>query len=99
MEWTHTLVLAQARAHLAALADQAPSLEASSAYERVLIDLDRIHGDLFPDFEPIGAGVSSGLLYSVAVGTLEYLLRFGVDALHVELLLAELDDARALELR
>ena len=42
------VTLAQARSYLAALADQASTIDASSAYEHVLIELDRIHGDECP---------------------------------------------------
>ena len=44
----HAQTLAQARSYVAALADQALTLEASSAYERVLLKLDRVHGDDCP---------------------------------------------------
>lgn len=95
---THTFVLSQARAHIAALADQARSLEAASAYERVLIDLDRIHGDQSPDFEPIGTQLDPQFLMTMASAAIEELATFGVDPLHIELLLADLDDARAIEI-
>ncbi|MEP6815878.1 MAG: hypothetical protein ABI873_10040 [Marmoricola sp.] len=94
---THALVLSQARAHIAALADQARSEEASSAYERVLISLDRIHGDQSPDFEPIGIWLDPTFLVIVANTALEELETFGVEPLEIELLLAGLDDARAIE--
>ena len=45
----HAHTLAQARSFLAALADEASDDDASSAYEHVLIDLDRIHCDECPD--------------------------------------------------
>jgi hypothetical protein len=96
---THSLVLSQARAHIAALADQARSVEASSAYERVLIDLDRLHDDQSPDYQPIGIWLDPDLLFTAATTALEDLAIFGVDALEIELLLAGLDDARALESR
>jgi hypothetical protein len=94
---THSLVLSQARAHIAALADQAGSVEASSAYERVLIDLDRLHGDESPDYQPIGLWLDPDLLFTVAASAVEDLAIFGVDRLDIELLLAALDDAQALE--
>jgi hypothetical protein len=94
---THSLVLSQARAHIAALADQAPSVEASSAYERVLIDLDRLHDDQSPDYQPIGIRLDPDLLFTAATSAIEDLTTFGADALEIELLLADLDDARALE--
>ena len=45
----HAHTLAQARTCLAALADAASSEDVSSAYEHVLIELDRIHCDESPD--------------------------------------------------
>ncbi len=48
MLFPHAQTLAQARSYLAALADQASTIDASSAYERVLIELDRIHEDECP---------------------------------------------------
>ena len=44
----HAATLAEARSHVAALADQARTTEASSAFEHVLMELDRIHGDDVP---------------------------------------------------
>ena len=50
----HAQTLAQARSYVAALADQAHSIDASSAYEHVLIELDRIHGDESPGLDTDG---------------------------------------------
>ena len=91
----HTLV--RARSHLAALADQAGTLEASSGYERALIELDWIHADDVPALNTDGLIEDRDLLMAVAVDAIEQLTGFGVDALHIELLLADLAAARALD--
>lgn len=93
----HARTLAQARSYLAALADQASTVDASSAYEHVLIELDRIHGDECP---AIGSGrltEDRAILLTVVTSALEELERYGVDPLSIELILAMLDDAHALD--
>jgi hypothetical protein len=93
----HALTLAQARSYLAALADRASTIDASSAYEHVLIELDRIHGDDCPSITNAGLTEDRAILHSVATSALEELEQFGVDPLSVELILAMLDDAYALD--
>lgn len=89
----HALALSEARSHLAALADGASTVEASSAYEHVLIELDRIHGDQSPAIEPEPIPTGRDLLAVAASMAIDLLVEHGVDELHVELLLAMLDDA------
>jgi hypothetical protein len=93
----HACTLAQARSYLAALADRASTIDASSAYERVLIELDRIHGDESPTIEVGGLTEDRATLLPVATSALEELEHYGVDPLSVELILAMLDDASALD--
>ena len=93
----HAVTLVEARSCIAALADQARTIEASSAYERALIELDRIHGDDVPALGPVGNTDDPDFLLSVAVSAVEQLAIYGVDALHIELLLASLADARAMD--
>jgi hypothetical protein len=76
----HARVLADARSCLAALADTAGTFDAALGYDRVLLDLDAIHGDDTPALHQLAETSLTG---------------FGVDALRVELLLAALADARA----
>lgn len=91
----HAVTLAEARSYLAALADNAHTVEGSIAYERVLLQLDLVHGDQSPAHEDILPGVlPPDLLYRLAVKTVEDLVRHGVDALQIELVLATLLDAR-----
>ncbi|WP_244928554.1 hypothetical protein [Nocardioides sp. W7] len=90
----HALTLAQARSCLAALADQASTIDASSAYEHVLIELDRLHGDECPSAD---TAEDRAILLAVATSALEELEQYGVDPLTVELIIAMLDDAHALD--
>lgn len=93
----HACTLAQARSHLAALADQASTIDASSAYEHVLIELDRIHGDDCPAIDPDGLTGDRASLLAAATSALEELEQYGVDPLSIELIIAMLDDAYALD--
>jgi hypothetical protein len=89
----HEHTLAQARTCLAALADAASSEDASSAYEHVLIELDRIHCDEGPDLYLDAATQDPAIQHEIAASAIEDLKGYGVDALSVELVLWMLDDA------
>lgn len=93
----HAFTLAQARSYLAALADQASTVDASSAYEHVLIELDRMHGDDCPSINSDGITEDRAILLAATTTALEELEQYGVDPLSVELVLAMLDDAYALD--
>lgn len=93
----HALTLAQARSYVAALADRASSIEASSAYEHVLMELDRLHGDASPALDTDGLPADRALLLSAASSSIGELEQHGVDALSVELVFAMLDDAHAVD--
>ena len=93
----HAFTLAQARSYLATLADQASTIDASSAYERVLIELDRIHGDECPSAGTEELTEDRAVLLAVATSALEKIEQYGVDPLTVELIIAMLDDAYALD--
>jgi hypothetical protein len=94
----HARTLAQARSYVAALADRALSIEASSAYERVLLELDRVHDDECPALDTDDLTNDRDTLFAVAGSAIEKLENFGVDALSVELILAMLVDARDLDI-
>jgi hypothetical protein len=94
----HAQTLAQARSYVAALADCAVTIEASSAYERVLLELDRVHGDDCPALDTDALTDDRDILFAVAGSAIEELEHFGVDALSVELILAMLVDARDLDI-
>ena len=85
MHLRHAHTLAEARTYLAALADEASNDDAASAYEHVLIDLDRIHCDAVTQ--------DRAIQYDVAAAALEELKTHGVDPLQVELLLWNLSAA------
>lgn len=85
------LALAEARTYIAALTDLAVSLEASLAYERILLFLDSIHGDDVPALDSSGLIEDRTALYVVAKSAIEELVDHGADALQVELVLAMLE--------
>ena len=91
----HAVTLTEARSYIAALADHARTVEASSAYERALLELDWIHGDDVPALDTYGLTDDRDILMAVATSAIEQLAAYDVDALQIELLLAALDDARA----
>ena len=90
----HAVTLAEARSHVAALADCAQTYDASVEYERVLLQLDCIHGDYIPGISDV-YDEGAEILYGIAERAIEDLLGHGVDALQVELLLDMLDAAKA----
>lgn len=92
----HALTLTDARSHVAALADRARTPEAASAYEHVLIELDWMHEDDVPALDTAGLPRDRGMLLAVATASIEALVSYGLDALRIELVLAALDDAWAL---
>lgn len=94
----HARTLARARSCVAALADQALTIEASSAYERVLLELDRVHGDECPALDTDDLTNDCDILLAVASTAVEELEDYGVDALSVELILAKLIDAHDLDI-
>jgi hypothetical protein len=93
----HAVTLAEARSHVAALADHAETTETSSAYEHVLLQLDWIHEDDVPALDTFGLTDDRDTLLVVATSAIEALVSHGVDVLQIELVLAMLDDARALD--
>ncbi len=93
----HAVTLAAARSHVAALADHARTTEASSAYEHVLLELDWIHGDDAPALDTLGATYDRDTLLVIATSAIEELVSYVIDGLQIELVLAMLDDARALD--
>jgi len=96
MQRRHAHALGQARTCLAALADEASTGnrdDASSAYEHVLIELDRIHCDETPDVYLGARTQDRAIQYELATTAIEELKTHGVEPLSVELLLWMLDDA------
>jgi hypothetical protein len=94
----HAALLSEARSYIAALADNAKNLEASSAYDLALIELDWLHGDDAFALDATSPTVDRDVLMALATSAVERLTTYGVDALHGELLLASLESARALDM-
>jgi hypothetical protein len=97
MDLEHALTLTQARSFVAALADAAVDDDASAAFERVLIELDWLHGDESPGLDTDALSEDRDVLYLAAAAAIESLALFGLDALDLELLLVRLEAARALD--
>jgi len=97
MPLSHAIALAEARSYVAALADTAVTFEASADYERVLLQLDWIHGDDVPGLDASGLTDDRNVLFSIAESAIEELVDFDVDALQIELVLAMLIAARELD--
>lgn len=93
----HAVTLAEARSYLAALADQALTFDASVEYERVLLQLDFLHGDFIPGISRVPA-YSRDVLFDVACAAIDELAEHGIDLLSVELLLDMLEVAWAKDL-
>ena len=93
---SHAVTLAEARSYLAALADNARTFDASVEYERVLLELDTLHGGEVPPITEVLTD-KRDVLYTVAQAAIEELADHGADGLQVELLLAGLEDARAVD--
>jgi hypothetical protein len=89
----HAVTLAEARSHVAALADRAQTFDASVEYERVLFQLDWMHGDHIPGISPVLLN-DRDAVFSLAESAIENLAEHGVDVLQVELVLDMLDVAR-----
>jgi hypothetical protein len=97
MPLSHAIALAEARSHVAALADTAVTFEASVEYERVLLQLDWIHGDDVPGLDASGLTDDRNALFPIAESAIEELGDIDVDALRIELVLAMLIAARELD--
>ena len=94
---SHAITLAEARSYVAALANCALTLDASAAYEVILLRLDALHGGHVPPLRRINLD-DRDLLFTAAESAIEDLIAHGVDALQVELVLAWLEGARARDL-
>src|SRR3954447_20800188 len=93
----HAVLLAEARSYLAALADRARTFDACMEYERVLLQLDWLHGGRVPPITAIPTS-DAAILYEVATEAIENLAKHQVDRLELELCLAMLGEARAIDL-
>ena len=94
----HARSLAQARSCIAALADRALTLDASSAYERVLLALDLAHDDECPALDTEDLTDDRDILFARASAAIKELKSHGLDAQSIELILANLVDAHDLDI-
>jgi hypothetical protein len=96
---THAALLSEARSYIAALADNARTVEGSCAYDLALIELDGVHRDSAFALDATKLTVDRDVLMAFASSAVERLTTCDVDALHTELLLASLEDAYTLDRR
>lgn len=94
----HAVVLGEARSYLAALADHAETLDGALEFERVLLQLDWIHGGAVPPSTPVRV-VNPAMVFDLATAAISNLGTHGVDALQLEICLAMLSAARVLDAR
>jgi hypothetical protein len=92
----HAVTVSEARSYVAALADHAQTIDASIEYDRVLLQIDFIHGDYIPAITQAQV-TDRELLFSVAESAIEDLVEHGIDGLTVELVLDMLYAARELD--
>ncbi len=92
----HAVILGQARSYVAALADAALTTDASIEYDRVLLQIDFIHGDQIPGISPVPV-TDRDVLFDAAESAIEDLAGHGIDSLTVELVLDMLWAARDLD--
>jgi hypothetical protein len=94
----HAVLLAEARSYLAALADHALTFDGSMEYERVLLELDELHGGVVPPTTGVPVA-DPRVLYQIACRAIAGLDAHGVDPLGLELCLAMLVAARETDTR
>ena len=95
---THAVLLAEARSHVAALADNALTFDGAMEYERVLLELDELHGGIFPPTTVVLV-TDPAVLYEIAYQAIAGLEAHEVDPLGLELCLAMLIAARESDTR
>ena len=96
MLFAHAVTLGQVRSYVAALADAALTTDASIEYDRVLLQIDFIHGEYVPGISPVPV-TDRDVLFDIAESAIEDLAGHGIDLLTVELVLDMLWAARELD--
>lgn len=89
---SHAVLLAEARSYVGALADSTNSFDAAMEYERVLLQLDWLHGGTVPPITVVPA-LDRDVLVGVARVAIANLEEHAVDRLELELCLSMLDAA------
>ena len=92
----HAIAIAEARSYIAALADTAATVLGSIGYDRALIYLDSATDDQVPALTEVPLG-DPAALYRLGQQSITDLATYGLDPLHIELTLAYLADAWALD--
>ncbi len=89
---SHAVLLAEARSYVARLADTAGSFDAALEYERVLLQLDELHGGTVPPITVVPTG-DRDVLFSVARAAMANLEEHPVDKLQLAICLSMLEAA------
>ena len=95
---SHAVLLAEARSYVAALADQALTFDGSMEYERVLLEIDELHGGVFPPTTDVPI-TDAAVLYEIAYQAIAGLEAHEVESFGLELCLAMLIAARETDTR
>lgn len=89
---SHAVLLAEARSYVAGLADTATSFVAALEFERVLLQLDWLHGGAIPPITVVPTG-DRDVLFNVARSAITNLEEHAVDRLGLALCLSMLEAA------
>lgn len=92
----HAIAIAEARSYIAALDRHARTVLGSITYDRALIYLDAAHNDQVPPLTDVLVH-DLALLHRLATRAVTDLGAHGLDPLHIELTLAQLDEAWAVD--
>lgn len=95
---SYAVLLAEARSYVAALGDRALTFDGSMEYERALLELDELHGGVFPPTTDIPI-TDPAALYAIAYRAVADLGSHAAEQLGFELCLAMLSAARATDTR
>ncbi len=89
---SHAVLFAEARSYLPALADTAHGFDASLEYERVLLQLNHLHGGQVTPITVVPTGERT-VLYNVARTPITRLIDYGVDRFELAICLSMLATA------
>ncbi len=89
---SHAVLFAEARSYLAGLADSATDFDVSLEYERVLLQLDHVHGGQVTPITVVPTG-DRQVLYDVARTAMTRLVDYGVDRFELAICLSMLATA------
>lgn len=89
---SHAVLFAEARSYLAALVDSATDFDVSLEYERVLLQLDHVHGGQVTPITVVPTG-DRQVLYDGARTAMTRLVDYGVDRFELAICLCMLATA------